>query len=70
MYDLARFDRAHVGRIEGHDGNGIAGERCKLNLIACTPLVNQHDSANVTSGKSLRGQIPLQYDEVHFIDHG
>src|SRR5438067_488884 len=70
MNDLARLDRAHVGRIEGHDRNGIAGKRRKLNLIACTLPMHQHDGANVTGGKPLLGQIMLQNDEVQFVDHG
>ena len=55
MNDLARRDRTHVGRIEGHDGNGIARERRKLNLITCTLLMHQHDRADAASrslGKS------------------
>ena len=70
MCDLARFDRSHVGGIESHYRNGIAGKCCKLNLIACTLLMHQHDGANVTSGKPLLGQITLQNDEGQFIDQG
>src|SRR5262245_22888842 len=32
--------------------------------------MHQHDGTNITGGKSLRWQITLQYDEIHFIDHG
>ena len=35
MNDLASLDRAHVGRMEGHDGNGIAREGRKFNLFGC-----------------------------------
>jgi len=69
MCDLARFDRSHVGGIESHYRNGIAGKCCKLNLIACTLVMHQNDSANITSSQSLRRQIMLQYDEVHFMAH-
>jgi hypothetical protein len=69
MNHLARLDWAYFGCIEGHDSNGIACERRKLDLIACTLLMHQHDSANVTTGKPHLGQITLQNDEVQFIDH-
>src|SRR5205085_12584546 len=66
---LARLDRSHIGRIKGHDGNSIARQRRELDLIARTLLMHQHDSPNITSGKSLGGQITLQYDKVQFVDH-
>src|SRR5580700_10322985 len=69
MDDLACLHRSHVGRIKCDDRNRIARERRELDLVACTLLVHQHDGADVAGGKSLRGQIAFQYDEVQLIDH-
>ena len=55
MHDLARLDRAHVGRVEGHDGNGIAAERRKVNLIPCTLLMRQHDMTAMSVGVTRLG---------------
>jgi hypothetical protein len=49
MYDLARLDRTHVGRVEVHDGNGIARQSRELNFIACALLMHQHNGTNITS---------------------
>ncbi len=68
--DLTRLDRPHIGRIKGHDGNGVARQRRELNLVARALLMHQHDGANVTDGKPRAGQIALQHHEIQFIDHG
>lgn len=36
--DLAPVDRAHVGRVEGYNGNRIASERGELHLVAGAAL--------------------------------
>jgi len=45
--NLARLDRPHIGRIKGHDGNGIARQRRELDLVAPILLMHQHNGANV-----------------------
>ncbi|HZQ13145.1 MAG TPA: hypothetical protein VFB31_10090 [Pseudolabrys sp.] len=54
MNDLARLNWAHVGRVEAHDGNGVARERGKFDLVARI-RVHEDDSANISSGKTLLG---------------
>lgn len=70
MNDLAWRDRSYIGRIEGHDRNGVTRERREFNFIAGTLLMHQYNGANITSGQPLFGQIALQDDEIQFIDHG